>query len=266
MTTQHDRSAGPSPPVGCTGPADAVTAALNALAGSATPVPGEVLDRILEHACRSAAAVLRAVRGSEMVSVTEVGFGRPHCVVTDEAVRAVEEAQYAAGAGPGERAAHERRVVQVRIGEHGRVWPGFTAAAEAAGFDGVVAVPVFADGEPDRKVIGVVGAYTRGGEGAEFVDEARWWAGLELVTTAVSATLSESRRRRTAEGALARLRRAVSTREEVDRAVGVLMAVHAVTGEQAAVLLSELADQDSPHHSVQAAARRVLRLCTGEQP
>jgi len=221
MTTQHHRSAGPAPPAASTGSSDTVTAALNALAGAATPVPGEALDRILEHACKSATAVLRASRGAEVVvSVTELGFGRPHSVATDEAVRAVEQAQYAAGAGPGERAAHERRVVQDR-----RARPGM-AGVHRRRAGGRLRRGGVGTGVRRRltrpKVIGVIGTYTRNRDGAEFVDESGWWAGLELVTTAVSATLSESRRRQSAEGALARLRRAVSTREEVDRAVVVL--------------------------------------------
>ncbi|MBC2644375.1 MULTISPECIES: GAF and ANTAR domain-containing protein [unclassified Rhodococcus (in: high G+C Gram-positive bacteria)] len=267
MTSQRFRTTGPSPtvvPAGGVVSSDAMTAALVALAGCAVPVPDEVLDRTLERVCASASVVLRTVGGVDaVVSVTGLGVGRPRCVVTDETVRVVEQAQYAAGAGPGERAAHERRRVQARIGEYAQAWPAFTAAAREAGFGEAVAVPVFADGDPDQKVVGVVGAYTRA-SGGEGIEDARWWAGLELVTTTVSATLSEARRRRALAGVLAQLRRGVSSKAEVDRAIGVLMAAHAVSDEQAAVILSELAEQDSPHHSVQAAARRVLRLCIGE--
>ncbi|WP_245665650.1 GAF and ANTAR domain-containing protein [Actinoplanes subtropicus] len=167
-----------------------------------------------------------AVPGTVRSSVALIGEGGPlTCTAAGPSGEAVDEAQYASGAGPGLDAARTRSVVTVADLAGDERWPHLAEPARATGVRSVVAVPL----DVPRAEVGAVSLYlpAPGGLGPDPLLTA-----MALVNQA-EVLLGELRRR---DG--------MSTdAATVDRAVGVIIAQRGCGVREAYDVLGETAQR-----------------------
>lgn len=195
------------------------------------------------HADTPAAVVEAVVRetvdkvdDTRWASITVLRHGRfTSLAATGETARRTDALQYEVEAGPCVDAVLDGSVHICQDLAHDPRWPAFgTRAAGELGVRGVLSYRLNLVGEPE--VVAALNCYSAVPHA--FSEEALW-AGTMLAThcsLAVSVALSQQRSEH--------LERAVRSNREIGTAVGVLMAQHKVTREQAFDLL-RLASQDT---------------------
>jgi AmiR/NasT family two-component response regulator len=204
---------------------DTVTEALDQLR-SATAAE-ETLGTVLGRLARTAVI---ALLDADAVSVTRIDAPDPVTIVaTDDTVLDIDAQQYAADRGPCLAAARGRTPVRAVIGEHTREWPEFCTAAQQAGIRAYLSVPVIVDGDGPGELVGSFNVYSYRVEAFDPFDEML----MRLLTTAASASISNSRRWHSASGKVGQLKAALMFRAEIDQAKGMLMAMHHITADEA---------------------------------
>ncbi|MEO7260429.1 MAG: GAF and ANTAR domain-containing protein [Jatrophihabitantaceae bacterium] len=180
-------------------------------------------------------AVVRAavdtVPGAMEASISEIQRHRDvkTLAATGELPRAVDHAQYDLGEGPCLDSLYDQRTVRLSDLETEPRWPRFVARASELGVGSMLAVQLFVDGEN-------MGALNLTSRQANAFDDESEHVALMFASHA-SVAMSGERAR-------GHLQAAVSTREVIGQAQGILMERFKITGEMAFHMLM-LASQDS---------------------
>lgn len=181
-------------------------------------------------------AVSGAFVDCRWASVTVIDEGTPLTVsYRGGPALAADEAQYNGNGGPCTEAARTLRAVAVEDVAADSRWPRFSEAAAAAGVATALAVPFIADGSP----VGAVNLYSD--RAHAFGPEAR--AAAEEVASHAGVAIGNVLRRADREVDLANLRTALTTRDVIGQAKGILMHARRVTDDEAFDLLRR-ASQD----------------------
>jgi PAS domain-containing protein len=206
----------------------------------------EGLAATLEQIARQA---LTAVPASDEAGVTLLRAGRmtETPARTGELAAACERLQCELGEGPCFDAVNDARVIQVRDVANDRRWPRFAAHAARLGVGSILAAPLVTP----REVVGALNLYARGVGLFDAEDE------VVSAAFALHAGIAMSHAELEAG-----LRSGLATREEIGRAVGILMERHRVTAAQGFDLLVR-ASQHS-HRKVRDIAAWMND--TGEDP
>jgi len=204
------------------------------------------LAATLEQIARQA---LTAVPASDEAGVTLLRSGRvtETPAHTGELAAACERLQCELGEGPCFGAINDARVIHVPDVANDRRWPRFAAQAAQLGVGSILAAPLVTPGE----VVGALSLYARG---AGLFDETD-----DVVSAAFALHAGIAMSHAELE---AGLRAGLTTREEIGRAVGILMERHRVTAAQGFDMLV-VASQHS-HRKVRDIAAWMNE--TGEDP
>jgi GAF domain-containing protein len=205
---------------------DEVTEALGDLGG--VLAAEEDLGRVLQ---RSVEQLTDAVPGADMASVTVLrGDAGETVAATSERVWAIDQDQYAAGDGPCLEAARTGQVMRTGVEEAAERWPDFARSARSAGVGSYLSAPLMIDEE----FAGSLNLYSEQPHGFADFDVAL----LRLYIAAAAAAIASERRHARARELASQLGQALDSRAVIDQAIGVLMAVHRLTAEQAFTELS----------------------------
>jgi GAF domain-containing protein len=212
---------------------DEVTTALERLSEALSRE--DDLRELMHQVCEQ---VVHAVPGMDEATVTLLDNGRPFTAAsTSDLVTKLDGVQYSSDAGPCLDAAATSRVVRATIDEAQDLWPAFGAESRAAGIGSFLSAPLTVDNENS----GAVNGYSRREHGFHELDAPL----LALYTTAVETALRSHSMYLRAFKLAAQLRSAMQSRAVIDQAKGVLMAVHAITADEAFRLLVEQSQREN---------------------
>lgn len=205
---------------------DRLAERLSALARTLEMQPD--LQATLEAVVRAA---VDTVPGTMEASISEIQRHRDVTTraATGELSRAVDDAQYDLAEGPCLDSLYQRRTVRLSDLAAEQRWPRFVSRARQLGVGSMLAVQLFVDGED----IGTLNLLSR--EVNAFDDESEHVALLFASHAAVAMS---------GERARGHLRLAVSSREVIGQAQGILMERFKVTSQMAFRMLM-VASQDS---------------------
>lgn len=197
--------------------------------------------------------VTYAVAGVDEATVTLLDDSGPRTVAaTSETVAELDRDQYRIGDGPCMRAVRTGQVLHISVDEAQKEWPHFAAAARNAGFGSFMSAPLVAG----KRFAGAINCYSADGHGFADVDKRL----LELYVTAVEAALRTHARYTEARETVEQLRTALTTRAVIDQAMGILMAAHQISADEAFARLG----RRSQHENVKlrAIAERLVDHAT----
>lgn len=204
------------------------TQTLPALSGPAARLvavvaSAESFDELLSGIAGLAAQL---VPGAVAASLTLLEHDRViAAAATDDAVRAADQDQCEHDTGPALAALRARQLVHAHDLAGDQRWPAFAATALRHGLRSALAVPLAA-GEHQ---IGVLNLYGRTPHAFDDDDRALLGTLAAQITLTVSGAL-----RRYDETTLAdHLRRALASRSTIDQAIGIVMARHGLSAEDA---------------------------------
>lgn len=190
------------------------------------------------------------VDGADGVSISLLRTGRMTTIAaTDATVVRMDDHQYETGQGPCLSAAGEGIPFLVEsLVEEGR-WPAFVPRALEQGITSVLSTPLVVDGGP----VGALNVYSSSRRFGSHEQEI-----CTVFAEAASGLLAEASPVAEAgpDQLATRIREALSARERIARAQGVLMARHGITAPEAAAELHRSAR--STNRSVDEAARALL--------
>ncbi|WP_091679896.1 GAF and ANTAR domain-containing protein [Amycolatopsis marina] len=212
---------------------DQVTAALEEL--RARLLAEEPLERLLRALADTVVLTLSEV---EAVSITLLSADGPYTVTaTDAGATGVDQYQYTAGAGPCLDAATHRRVERGDVHSAGARWPGFAEGAARRGFGAYLSVPLVLEDVTGAggELAGSLNVY---GRSIRCFDDHSELFVRGLAATA-SAAICNALRWHGARREAVQLETALESRPEIERAKGVLMAVHGCTAEEAFARLAD---------------------------
>lgn len=175
---------------------------------------------------RIAELAVHAVAGAQAAGLTLLEADRPQTVVaTDAFVTEVDDVQYGLGEGPCLSAVAEgRTVTSGNLGGDAR-WPRFGPSAGRLGVHSVLSVPLLVDARP----IGVLNIYARPRD--SFSPDAGRFGEAFAGPAAVSVANAQALAR--AERLVGQLSDALSSRAEIDQAIGIVMSRSGGTAEEA---------------------------------
>lgn len=194
-------------------------------------------------------AAVETVPGAQHASISVIRRRREveTRASTDGFAHAIDQAQYDSGHGPCLDALYDEATVRLPDLPAEPRWPAFIRAARALGVGSMLAVQLFVVGDD----LGALNLSSR--EPSAFDDESEHVALLFASHAAVAMSGAQER---------ALLRKAVSTRQLIGQAQGVLMERFKITDEQAFALLVR-ASQDR-NRKLTAIADQLVR--SGELP
>jgi GAF domain-containing protein len=189
---------------------------------SSLMVDEESLDETLH---RVATLTRMSLSACDMASVTLEDSTTRTAACTDEAALAIDEAQYAADAGPCLEAFRSGAVVELPvIADDGR-WPGFAAAATERGVVSSLSLPLIHRGQAR-------GAFNLYANGPHAFTAADRNYGMLFAEQAAVAIANAEVYWRTYD-LTQNLQAALDNRDVIGQAKGILMARHGITAEQA---------------------------------
>ena len=188
-------------------------------------------DDVVDGALRLVVALARAtVSGAGGVSVSLLRHGRLSTVAaTDQTIADMDADQYATGEGPCLDASVQGRWFHVESLATETRWPAFTAKAQLLGIRAILSSPLTARDLP----VGALNIYSR--TEAAFATKDQQLAAV--FATEASAILSAASVEVTDEAMSRRFQEALSTRQIIAQAQGVVMAREGVSADAAYSLL-----------------------------
>lgn len=183
--------------------------------------------RSLEETLVSIAGfAVRAIPGAQGAGLTLLESDRPQTVVaTADFVRAVDDVQYALGEGPCLSAVGESRTfTSGNLGGEPR-WPRFGPRVGRMGVHSALSLPLLLPGQ----VIGVLNVYAHGKN--VFDTHAVEFGEIFAPTAAVS--VANARQLADADRLIGQLREALTSRAEIDQALGVVMSRTGLSASEA---------------------------------
>lgn len=206
----------------------------------------EDLATVLEHVVEGA---VRIVPGADMAGVTLVSDESAKTVAaTHPRVREVDQVQYANDGGPCLTASWDGRSVVVDVDQVRSRWPALEASAADLGIKSFIALPLMLS---DR-IHGSFNLYSSDPRGFQSLDESL----LELFTTAAVTALQQAERHRRALASIRNLQTALTSRAEIDQAIGVVMALHGLSAAEAFERL--VSTSQDTNVKVRTVARQLL--------
>lgn len=207
---------------------DEFTASLAGLSGVLTGHRDleQTLVRVAEYA-------VQAVPGAAGAGLTLLEGGRPQTVVASAPfVRAVDDIQYSLDEGPCVSAVEQARTF--RSGNLGGEpqWPHFGPRVGRLGVHSALSLPLLLPG----RTVGALNVYAHGRD--VFSDRARQLG--EAFSVPAAVTVSNAQMLAQAERLVAQLEQAITSRAQVDQAVGVLVSRSGITSDEAFARLRAL--------------------------
>jgi GAF domain-containing protein len=173
-----------------------------------------------------------AIDGADSSGVTIDMGGRTYTAVhTDERTLKVDTEQYDANEGPCLHAARTGEIVLVDAEEAHEQFPRFCAAARAQGIRSFLAAPLFTN----EQSVGSFNLYGRDPAAFGSLDAEI----LDLLTTAVSRTIGDFARYKSASRVAETIQRALENRAPIEQAKGMLMALHGIDAAAAFDMLRQ---------------------------
>ncbi|MBT1191101.1 GAF and ANTAR domain-containing protein [Rhodococcoides kroppenstedtii] len=181
------------------------------------------VDATVERICLDA---VESIDDAEAAAVTVVRDGKPATIcATDDAVPAVDEAQYETGEGPCLEAIATQSLVVANGSLPADRWPAFTRRAWRSGYRSYLSAPLPIEADCS----GALNLYSRGDEAFSTVDAAAVRIYVSVAVTALSA----ARRAAAAHAQAERLLGAMESRASIEQAKGIVMVILNVTDEKA---------------------------------
>ncbi len=191
-------------------------------------------DSLLDLMQRVAAEAVRLIEDVDWAGVTAQFAGAPFTTAhTDSRVLVVDEGQYGEGDGPCLRALRTGQTVFMTFDEVSATWPHLARAAHAVGVAAFRAEPLHARAHS----VGALNMYSARSGGLQAPDRDL----LTVLTEYLNRGLSAYSASRPGESEAARLKSALTNREIIGQAIGVLMAMYDMTSEQARARLQATA-------------------------
>jgi GAF domain-containing protein len=186
---------------------------------------GETLDTIVHAAAGT-------VPGAQHASISAVLRRREvHTrAATDELPRAVDNAQYETGQGPCLDTLFERRTERVSDVAADQRWPEFTKRAVELGVGSMLAVQLYVHGD-DLGALNLISEHPHA-----FDEESESVALLFAAHAAVAMAAAQQ---------IEQLEHAVSTRDTIGQAKGILIERFGITGDQAFMLLARASQHEN---------------------
>ncbi|MCA1006924.1 GAF and ANTAR domain-containing protein [Rhodococcus hoagii] len=204
---------------------DEITEALQDLSGVLDEY--EDLATVLQTVVEGA---VRIVPGAEMAGVTLLSDESAETVAaTHPCVRHMDAAQYTNDSGPCLTAAREGRSIVADGDQVRSTWPDLEESAAELGIKSFIALPLVLS---DR-VQGSFNLYSSDPRGFQSLDEAL----VEVFTTAAVTALQQAERHRRALNSIRNLQAALTSRADIDQAIGIVMALHGISASDAFDLL-----------------------------
>jgi GAF domain-containing protein len=203
--------------------------------GSATPLSESIdrmaglllanqsLDAVLQYLVSLATAGVTGVDGASVTLAATDRLETRHA--TSDDVLEADQAQYESGLGPCLQAKSTGHVVNTGIGEARTQWPAFAEKSMAAGFTGVLSVPLRVGDGP----FGSLNLYSR----AHLAFDEKGVSDAELFAGQASVVLSNAAALETAGVQHAQLEEALATRDVIGQAKGILMVRQSCTADEA---------------------------------
>jgi GAF domain-containing protein len=201
----------------------------------------EPLDVALTRVADSA---VHLIPDAVAITITVLGPDGPDTLAeTENTYRDIDAAQYASDRGPCLEAARTREPVRASTTEHRAQWPEFAAAAELAGVEAYLTVPLLI-GQADHaaEVVGAFNLYGHNPDAFAAFDEAL----MRLFSTAATQAIGNARRWQRYRAQIRNLEIALDHRGQIDQAKGALMVIHQCGPEEAFAMLA----QQSQHRNV----------------
>ncbi len=169
-------------------------------------------------------AAVDNVPGAQFAGITVVKARREvHTPAwTDELVRATDQAQYDTGQGPCLNSVYEEKTVRVTDMRTEQRWPEFAKRAAELGVYSMLSIQLYVTGDN----LGALNLYS---EAVEAFDDESEHVGLLLAAHAAIAMAGAQQQEQ--------LVQAMTTRDLIGQAKGILMERHKITSEQAFTLL-----------------------------
>lgn len=182
-------------------------------------------------ATRVAQTAVTAVPHADMVSITVVSWpeaGTAAC--TDDKALALDRQQYASGRGPCLEAAVKRTPLRAVMTEVRDRWPEFVEAAQKAGIQASLSVPLLISSAKDeQEVVGSLNIYSHVAAAFDQFDAEL----MRLYSVAAGQAISNNTRWHKARETVSQLERALVSRSDIDMAKGALIAVHGCGPDEA---------------------------------
>jgi transcriptional regulator with GAF, ATPase, and Fis domain len=171
-----------------------------------------------------AQAAVDNVPGAQSAGLTVVkGRREVHTAAwTDELVRAADQAQYDTGQGPCLNSVYEEKTVRVTDMRAEQRWPEFAKRAAELGVGSMLSIQLYVTGDN----LGALNLYS---EAVEAFDDESEHVGLLLAAHAAIAMAGAQQQEQ--------LVQAITTRDLIGQAKGILMERHKITAEQAFTIL-----------------------------
>jgi GAF domain-containing protein len=196
--------------------------------GALLRTPNELND-LLQAVCRQ---IVATIPSADMAGVTVLAAhtAQPETVAcTDERALDVDIDQYRANEGPCLEAARTRQVVRVRIDDLGQRWPAFAENVKNIGVASYLSAPL----STDEHHMGALNLYGYSDHGFTEIDEIL----LQVFVAAIEGALWNARRAEQWRSECEGLRAAMKARAGIEQAKGMLMAMHAITADEAFEML-----------------------------
>jgi GAF domain-containing protein len=203
------------------------------LAGLLSRIARELeAEKTLEQTMQAlVAAAVDAIPGADVGGITEVR-ARGHRIAvryaSDQLVVDLDTAQYDLREGPCLDSAYQRRTVRVNDFTAERRWPAFAARARDLGAGSMLSIQLYVQGDD----LGALNMYSRRPEA--FDDESEQ-VGLLFATHAAIAMAGVQREEQ--------LRVAISSRDIIGQAKGILMERFKLTADQAFAVLTQASSE-----------------------
>jgi hypothetical protein len=154
---------------------------------------------------------------------------------TDEKVLIVDEGQYGQGDGPCLTAMRQDREVAMTITEFRDRWPHLAHAADTAGVQAFLAEPLHARG----RAVGSLNLYSAAADGLRTADRDV----LTVLTGYLDRGLNDYSAAQPGETQARYIQESLRQHRQINHAIGILMATHDLTPDDAAALLQSHADR-----------------------
>jgi ANTAR domain-containing protein/GAF domain-containing protein len=216
------------------------TAALLELTESLTP--DESREALLH---RVATQVLQVLPDADGVTVILATNGKASTITTtDDALLALDQAQYEQGDGPCLQALRTQTMVHADLDGVRQHWPRFAQAADTAGIGSTLSCPLFLPADDpaahrhasDQRLSGALNIWSSKPAAFDPLESAL----ITVFTSAVSAVILTAARWAAARAQTDQLRIALNTRDAISTAKGIVMARRHLTIDEAFTWLTDI--------------------------
>jgi ANTAR domain-containing protein/GAF domain-containing protein len=182
-------------------------------------------------ATRVAQTAVAAVPHADIVSITVVSWPEAGTAAyTDDKALELDHQQYASGRGPCLEAAVQRTPLRAVMSEERDRWPEFVDAAQKAGVQASLSVPLLISSAKDeQELVGSLNIYSHTAAAFDQFDTEL----MRLYSVAAGQAISNNSRWQKARETVTQLETALVSRSDIDMAKGALIALHGCSPDEA---------------------------------